>query len=258
MVAAKMLKVKMTSIFWSSCATHTINLMLEGIGKLPKFKNTLEKAKSFTIFIYAHHMTLVLMRTFKRKRDIVRPGVTRFASAFLTLQSLLEKKDKLRALFTSTDWEKCKWSKSVKRKAAYNTVLSTIFWNGVKYCLRVFSPLVRVLRLVDRDRKPSMRFLYGELKKAKEEIRVGLKNIESNYRPIFEIIDEKSKGRFDSPLHLAAYVLNPYYFFNGSTSSIYTNEFSNGFYTFTEILYPDDLEKQNLFVNIEFGKYLNK
>ena len=103
-----------------------------------------------------------------------------------------------------------------------------------------------------------MGFLYGELKKAKEDIKEGLKNVESNYRPIFGIIDEKSKGRLDSPLHLAAYVLNPYYFFNGPTSSIYTNEVSNGFCTFAEILYPDDLEKQNLLVNIEFGKYLDK
>ncbi|KAK2659220.1 hypothetical protein Ddye_005753 [Dipteronia dyeriana] len=101
-------------------------------------------------------------------------------------------------------------------------------------------------------------FLYGELKKAKEEIREELKNVESNYRPIFEIVDEKSEGRLDSPLHLAAYVVNPYYFFNGPTSSIYTSKVSSGFYTFTEILYPDDLDKLNLFVNIEFGKYLNK
>ena len=76
--------------------------------------------------------------------------------------------------------------------------------------------------------------------------------------PIFEIIDAKLKGRLDSPLHLAAYVLNPYDFFKGPTSSIYTNEVSDGFCNFAEILYPDDLEKQNLFVNIEFGKYLNK
>ena len=85
-----------------------------------------------------------------------------------------------------------------------------------------------------------------------------MKNVESNYRPIFEIIDEKSKGRLDSPLHLAAYVLNPYYFFNEPSSRIYTTEVSSGFCTFAEILYPDDLEKQNLFVNIEFGKYLLK
>ena len=100
----------------------------------------------------------------------MRPGVTRFASAFLTLQSLLEKKDKLRAMFTSTEWEKCKWSKSVKGKAAYNTILSIVFWNGVKYCLRVFSPLVRVLRLVDGDRKPSMGLLYGELKMLRKRL----------------------------------------------------------------------------------------
>ncbi|KAK2651789.1 hypothetical protein Ddye_011645 [Dipteronia dyeriana] len=146
----------------------------EGIGKLQKFKSTLEETKSFTIFIYAHHTTLVLMRTFTRKRDIVRSRITR------------------------------------------------------------------------------------ELKKAEEEIREGLKNGKSNYRPILDIIDEKSKGRLDSPLHLAAYVLNPYYFFNVPTSSIYTTEVSNGFCSFAEILYPNDLEKQNLFVNIEFGKYSNK
>ncbi|TXG63545.1 hypothetical protein EZV62_010539 [Acer yangbiense] len=90
--AAKMLKEKMSSIFWTLCATYTINLMLEGIGMLPKFKKTLDSPKNFTIFIYAHHTTLALMRTFTRKRDTVKSSVTRSASAFLALQSLLEKK----------------------------------------------------------------------------------------------------------------------------------------------------------------------
>ncbi|TXG53907.1 hypothetical protein EZV62_019163 [Acer yangbiense] len=102
MAAANMLKEKRPSIFWSSCATHTINLMLEGIGKLPRFKKIIDSAKTFTIFIYAHHKTLWMMRSFTKKKDIVRPGVTRFASAFLTLQSLVEKKDNLRAMFAST------------------------------------------------------------------------------------------------------------------------------------------------------------
>ena len=38
MAVAKLLTAKMPSIFWSSCATHTINLMLESIGKLPRYK----------------------------------------------------------------------------------------------------------------------------------------------------------------------------------------------------------------------------
>ncbi|KAL5776787.1 hypothetical protein ACOSP7_009713 [Xanthoceras sorbifolium] len=130
--------------------------MLESIGKLQKFKKTLEQAKNFTIFIYAHHKTLSLMRSFTKKRDIVRPGVTRFASSFLTLQSMMEKKSQLKAMFCSELWDQCKWSNTTKGQKAYATVMSTSFWNGVTTCLKVFAPLVKVLRLVDGDKKPAM------------------------------------------------------------------------------------------------------
>ncbi|KAL5826529.1 hypothetical protein ACOSQ4_018326 [Xanthoceras sorbifolium] len=79
-------------------------------------------------------------------------------------------------MFTSTEWENCKWSRTAKGKAAYSTVLNMNFWNGVTLCLKVFAPLVKVLRLVDGGVKPSMGFLYGELKNAKEEIKVVLRN----------------------------------------------------------------------------------
>ncbi|GJN36551.1 hypothetical protein PR202_gb25424 [Eleusine coracana subsp. coracana] len=98
MAAKDVLYVERPNIFWSSCATHTINLMLEGIGKMKKFKTIVDQAKALTIFIYSHHRTLALMRKYAKKRDIIRPGVTRFASNFLTLQSLYEKKDQLRMM----------------------------------------------------------------------------------------------------------------------------------------------------------------
>ncbi|XP_048443560.1 uncharacterized protein LOC103950675 [Pyrus x bretschneideri] len=85
MVAANMMKLKRPNMFWTSCATHTLNLMIQGIGCLPRFKRVIDKAKAFTIFIYAHHKTLALMRKYTKKRDIVRPGITRFATSFLTL-----------------------------------------------------------------------------------------------------------------------------------------------------------------------------
>jgi hypothetical protein len=40
--------------------------MLEGIGKMKKFKTILDSAKDLTIFIYAHHNTLSLMRKFTK------------------------------------------------------------------------------------------------------------------------------------------------------------------------------------------------
>lgn len=135
MAAADLLKVTQPQIFWTSCATHTINLMLEAIGKLPKFSGMLEKAKALTIFIYAHHRTLAIMRKYTKKRDIVRPGVTRFATSFLTLESLKDKKDQLRLMFTSEEWSKTKLRSSVKGKAAEATVTSISFWNGVSLAL---------------------------------------------------------------------------------------------------------------------------
>ncbi|PWA91783.1 hypothetical protein CTI12_AA088310 [Artemisia annua] len=115
-----------------------------------------------------------MMRKFTKKRDIVQPGVTRFPSAFLTLQSLKDKKDELRQMFSSIEWEECRFSNTVKGKAAFVTVLSNGFWTGVSLCLKLFNLLVKVLRMVDADWKPSMGFVYGELVKAKEEIKGAL------------------------------------------------------------------------------------
>nr|GEU50409.1 hypothetical protein [Tanacetum cinerariifolium] len=118
MGAAALLKVTRPKIFWTSC---TINLMLEGIGALQRFKKILDQAKKLTIFIYSHHKTLAMTRDFTKKRDIVRPGVKRFASSFLTSQSLSEKKEQLRHMFSSTEWEECRFFGTIKGKAAYAT-----------------------------------------------------------------------------------------------------------------------------------------
>ncbi|XP_004306187.1 PREDICTED: uncharacterized protein LOC101313541 [Fragaria vesca subsp. vesca] len=230
--------------------------MLQGIGNLPRFKGVIEKAKSFTIYIYAHHKTLALMRKYTKKRDIVRPGVTRFATAFLTLQSLMEKKNELRAMITSSEWSETKHAKSVKGKAAMNIALSASFWNGVSLSLKVFAPLVKVLRIVDGDRKPSMGFVYGELIRAKEEIKKVFKDQEAHYRPILDIVDAKARDRLDSPLHVAAYLLNPYYTF--ADPSLENDEVvMDGFFTCVEKLFPD-IQTQNLVINIELHKYLKK
>ncbi|XP_047321201.1 uncharacterized protein LOC124925276 [Impatiens glandulifera] len=178
--------------------------------ELLKFSGVLEKAKALTIFIYAHHRTLAIMRKYTKKKDIVRPGVTRFATSFLTLESLKGKKDQLRLMFTSDEWSKTKLRTTVKGKAAEATVTSISFWNGVSLALNVFTPLVKVLRLVDGDKIPSMAFLFGALKQAKEEVKQNFKK-EENDIPILKIVDTKSKvyknksGNFSRKMAIAAY-----------------------------------------------------
>ncbi|KAL7582695.1 uncharacterized protein LOC128128963 [Lactuca sativa] len=198
-----------------------------------------------------------MMRHFTKKRDIVRPGVTRFASAFLTLQSLADKKAQLKQMFTSDEWESCRLSNTVKGKAAYDTVVNATFWTGIALCLKVFAPLVKVLRMVDADRKPSMGFVYGEIQNAKQEIINALGKNKKAYEPIMDIISKKMKGRLDTPLHLTAYLLNPYYLYKNP--EIQNDiDVTDAIVDFVDTIYPGDHSLQNHIVMVELPVYMGK
>jgi hypothetical protein len=157
------------------------------------FKKVFDQAKAFTIFVYGHTRTLDCMRHFTEGREIIRPGVTRFASAFLTLASILEK-DQLRKMVVDSMWNTLRDVKSKKGNDATTTMMNPTFWKDVKMCLSVFEPLVK-LRLVDGDVKPSMGFLYGELTKAKREVKQWYGNMEARYKDVMAIVDKKMRGR---------------------------------------------------------------
>ena len=130
--------------------------MLEDIGKLPNIKRTLERAISLNGYIYNRSRLLNMMGWFTGQRELLRPAKTRFATAFITLSRLHEQKNNLRKMFTSSDWSDSKWAKEQKGKTIANIVLMPSFWNTIVFCLKVSSPLVRVLRLVDGEKKALM------------------------------------------------------------------------------------------------------
>ena len=73
---------------------------------------------------------------------------------------------------------------------------------------KVFEPLVKVLQLADGD-GPSMATMYGEIVSAKKDIMLAVENSEKDYLVITNAMDGKMRGSLDSPLHMAAYMLNP-------------------------------------------------
>jgi hypothetical protein len=248
MGAKKLLLVKHTHIVWTSCGSRTINLMLQGIDSLPRFKKVLNQAKAFTIFIYGHIRTLDCMRHFTKGREIIRPGVTRFASAFLTLTGILEKKDQLRKVVVDSMWNTLRDVKSKKGKDATTKMMNPSFWKDVKMCLSIFQPLVKLLRLVDEDVKPTKGFLFGELTKAKRERKQCYGNMEARYIDVMAIVDKKLKGQLDSLLHLAAYLLNPHYSY-GDTSLFDDGTIIEEFITCVETFYHADEDMQDQVVN---------
>jgi len=229
---------KRKNLYWTHCAAHCIDLILEDIGKINKVGNTIKKGVALSGFIYNHSGILNMMRRLNGNKELVRFGVTRFATSFLCLQSLHKAKSYLRTMFTSEVWNRSKWAKEIKGKKACDTVLNTHFWNGVTYTLKVMGPLVRVLRLVDGEKKPAMRYIYEAMDRAKEPIEKSFKN-EASYIDIFAIIDKRWDCQLHYPLHAAGHFLNPQFFYK-DPSIEYDIEVTGGLYKCIERLLSID------------------
>ncbi|CAN6572804.1 unnamed protein product [Malus baccata var. baccata] len=120
-----------------------------------------------------------------------------------------------------------------------------------------FKRVMELLQIVDEDKKLSMGFLYGELQKAKMEIKETFKNNEANYQPILQIIDEKTREQLDNQLHLAGYVLNPYYLFKDQSIQ-HDPIIMERIFTCVKKFFPDNYDVQNQVINVEMHKIMNK
>lgn len=196
-VGAKLMERK-EKLWWTPCAAHCIDLMLEDISKMAWFDDTLKRARCISKYLYGHQWVLALMRKYTNNSEILRPAVTRFATSFLTLQSLQKQKDNLVALFASQEWSESTYAKSHEAKFAKHHVLhDREFWGRVSFCIKGVLPLVCVLREVDSEKRPPMGFICELMDAAKEKIASNLNKVEKKYMPIWRKIDH----RWDDQLH---------------------------------------------------------
>ena len=210
--AGRMLMERHPTLFWTPCAAHCLDLLLEDMGKLSFIKEAVDMARSIPKFIYNHAFVLSLMRRFTRNKELRRPAITRFATTFITLQSLLRCQFELKQMFVSDDWRACRYSKRPDGRAIAKMVYSETFWHGVQEACAVSEPIVKVLRLVDGE-KLAMAYLYEGMDRAKEAIRsyyadkgsVGL----DRQMMLWDVIDSRWTRMLHRPIHAATFFLNP-------------------------------------------------
>ncbi|KAJ4979567.1 hypothetical protein NE237_010347 [Protea cynaroides] len=212
-VVGTLLMNKRSQLYWTPCASHCIDLMLEDIGNLKLFKGTIAKGRRVTSFIYRHNHLLEAMRARIGGKELVGAGVTRFATSFLTLQSMFRNRDALKQLFVSDDWMKCNLSKTEIGMKVTETLLSIHFWNSVQDCLRASQPLVIVLRIVDGDEDPAMSEVYLAMEEAKKMIQSNFADKERLWKRVVNIIDKHWECQMGYPLYVVALFLNPGKFF---------------------------------------------
>lgn len=160
-------------------------------------------------------------------------------------------------MFGSDEWHDCKHSKCVKSKNAFDTIMSHGFWSTVMDVLKIFSPLVKFLRLAEGENIHSLGFIYGEIVEAKKPIKEASNHLEKNFQTIFWIIDEKIKDRLDCSLHVDAYFFKPYYFYK-DPEMLSDFKIMDRFIACAETFYHGDFEKQDIVVNHQINFYKNK
>ncbi|KAL4586691.1 hypothetical protein LXL04_011333 [Taraxacum kok-saghyz] len=190
--AGRLLEAKRQHLYWTPCAAHCLDLMLEEIGKeIPKVKIAIKKAMLAIGYIYSHVPVVNLMRKFTKERNLHRPAVTRFATSFITLAQIHKQRNNLKKMVIYEEWEKAKWSsKDLMARKVKTYFMQETFWRNVLYALKLTGPLVKVLRLVDGEKYPAMGYIYEAMDRAKEAIRDSFTNPE-DYKAAFKIIDRR-------------------------------------------------------------------
>ncbi|KAK8931186.1 hypothetical protein KSP39_PZI016912 [Platanthera zijinensis] len=252
--AGQMLMEKRKHLYWTPCAAHCIDLILEDFEKkIELHKSTIAKGRKITTYIYSRTMVHAWLLEFTKGRELIRPAVTRFATAYLTLGCLSENKGGLMAMFTSSKWKSSRFAGSKEGKFIQKIVLNTgRFWSHVTICLKAAFPLIKVLRMVDSE-GPMMGFIYEQMDKAKEKIQLNFDNIKKKYEPIWAIIDERWTSQLHRPLHAAAYYLNPHYHFSPTFRA--DAEVKIGFYSCLQRMIPNEDERTKIDIQMDDFKH---
>lgn len=197
------------SIFWSPCASHCLDLILEDFSRIDWVNRCILQAQTVTRFIYNNARVLELMRKFAGGgQELVRCGVTRPTSSFLTLQSLLRQKSRLKHMFNSPEYSTFSYSNRSPSLSCIDIVEDVEFWRAVEEIASVSEPLLKVLRDVAGG-KPAVGSVYESMTRAKESIRTYYIMDEIKCKTFLDIVDRRWQNQLHSPLHAAAAFLNP-------------------------------------------------
>ncbi|KAF1859620.1 hypothetical protein Lal_00010204 [Lupinus albus] len=93
-------------------------------------------------------------------------------------------------------------------------VMNTRFWNDCAIIVNIVAPLIRLLRIVDADERPSLPYVYDGMCRARKTIKNVFMNKKSLYKPYTRIIKQRWDKQLRTKLHCATYFLNPTFYYD--------------------------------------------
>lgn len=224
------------TIFMSPCASQCLNLILEEFSKVDWVSRCMLQAQTITKFIYNNASMLDLMKQFTGGQELIKTGITKSISNFLSLQSLLKQRSRLKLMFNSPEYST---NSSYTNKPQSITCIAIVedndFWRAVEESVAISEPFLKVLREVSAG-KPAVGSIYELMTRAKESIRTYYIMDENKCKTFLDIVDRKWRDQLHSPLHAAAAFLNPSIQYNPEMK--FVSSMKEDLYKVLEILLP--------------------
>ncbi|CAN0861944.1 hypothetical protein LINGRAHAP2_LOCUS8343 [Linum grandiflorum] len=168
-----------------------------------------KSASKIIVFVYNHGQLLNWLRQRDTWKEIVRPGATRFATTFLTLDSIGKQRGDLEALMVSEFFRESTFSKSEVGKAVKAIVLDQLFWEECSFIVELTEPIVRLLRIVDSDEMPALGYVYEGYRRVEKAVMKVCGNDLIKAQPYMHILERRWDKHLDRTLIKAAYYFNP-------------------------------------------------
>ncbi|KAJ8464688.1 hypothetical protein OPV22_027240 [Ensete ventricosum] len=214
-----------------------------GLSEMDEVNKVMARAKKISQLVHNHAWVLDLLKDITKGRDIVLSSTTTFITDYLTFQNMFMLKESLQEMFTCNLWEQSELSKQTLGIDVKNIVLDSQFWQSCSRIINVINPLITVLNVADSGERASMGFIYDATEKAKKEIILAFDNRECDYSPYLDIVNHV-QDELQSPLHAAAYYLNPAIYYDPEFSM--TNIVQKGLLDCIETLEPDVAAQDNI------------
>ncbi|XP_057865649.2 uncharacterized protein LOC131073259 isoform X2 [Cryptomeria japonica] len=238
-------------IFWTPCAVHSLNLMLQKIGnKIEWIKKMYGDAQEIQMFITNHHMSQAIFRQFSRL-ELLKVAETRFASQTIVLRRLVKVKEALSRMVTNANWSIWRQSIGTRGAAIKAMILDDSWWDLAEYLLRFTEPILSMNRYTDMDR-PCLGEVYDGIDSMIKDMKTIINQKEQDpeekfFKEIQKIMVERW-NKMTTRLHLLAFALSPKYYsrevLNKSSTRVAPyrdHEVAIGYKAALRRLFPDSL-----------------
>ena len=106
---------------------------------------------------------------------------------------------------TSKFFADSKYLKDNKCRVVVSIILDHKFWNDCFIVVKLMAPLVRLLRIVDCDKRPSMGYVYEGMYRVRLDIKKLFNHNKRLYKPYTNIIKQRWDEQLRKSIHSAAY-----------------------------------------------------